>query len=164
MHGNEQKNWIGRDERIAILGALDSFFSQSLGVKAKARVHFDYGTTKVKLEKREVISIEAKGNYERDELYLRCGIFEGNERRKQLIVARIGFRTQRQRKGFGTLLLLILCTIAEQFKYEIISIEAPNRECQAFCKRIGFPKNYKLKRKTLRTKLEKYIASKSTIE
>jgi len=156
----EQKSWIGIDEKLFLTRILESFFHKRLGAIQKSKF---FGNHYELIEKNIVISIRS-GSYgdNFNELYIRFGTFSNDEKKgKQIIIARISFKETQQKKGNGVSLLLKLCEIAEKFDYRIIRFEAPNKNCRAFCKRLGFSDSCSISRTDLIFNLNDYLFKKS---
>jgi hypothetical protein len=159
MNFIEQKNWIGIAEKLFLTNTLDSFFHKRLGAIQKSKF---FGNHYELIEKNIVISIKSGGYDDMNELYIRFGTFSNDEKKgKQIIIARIFFNEKKQKRGNGVSLLLTLCEIAEKFDYKIIRFEAPNKNCRAFCKRLGFSDSCSISRTDLIFNLNDYLFKKS---
>ncbi|MCU7696972.1 GNAT family N-acetyltransferase [Acinetobacter sp. AYS6] len=90
------------------------------------------------------------------DLYLRFGTYTRNNHndKKYIVVARIGFKKQKQ--GYGTALLKELCIFGEKFGYEYLEIECPNPDCQAFMKKLGFKDEFYLPIDQLKRSIQEY--------
>ncbi len=94
------------------------------------------------------------------DLYLRFGEYAFAEHldKKYIVVARIGFKKQKQ--GYGTALLKDLCIFGEKFGYEYLEVERPNPDCQAFMKKLGFKDEFYLPINQLKKSIQEYELSK----
>lgn len=90
------------------------------------------------------------------DLYLRFGkyAFADHKDKKGIIVARIGFK--KQKNGYGTILLKELCKFGEKFGYEYLEVECPNPDCQAFMKKLGFKDEFYLPIDQLKKSIQEY--------
>ncbi|MDC4794226.1 GNAT family N-acetyltransferase [Acinetobacter baumannii] len=94
------------------------------------------------------------------DLYLRFGKYPlaDHKDKKCIIVARIGFK--KQKNGYGTALLKELCIFGEKFGYEYLEVECPNPNCQAFMKKLGFKDAFYLPINQLKNSIQEYELSK----
>lgn len=108
-------------------------------------------------EKVTIALMNGKG----DDLYLRFGtyIFGVYEKKKYIVIARIGFH--HQKNGYGTALLKELCTFGKKYKYDYLEVEYPNAACQAFMKKIGFKEDFYLPIDVLIQSIQEYESSKN---
>lgn len=89
------------------------------------------------------VNIKVTVHNPNNDFYFRLGYFGETSKIKEIIVARLGFKTPK--KGFGTKLLKELCVFGEKFGYSFLSIECPNPDCQKFMLKLGFKSNqYKI--------------------
>lgn len=160
MNFIEQKNWIGIDEKLFITHSLERFFERKLS--ARQRANF-FGNNFDRIDKTINVSIQSGYQaFDINELYIRFGTFDYDGKKgKQIIIARIFFKEKKQKRGNGVSLLLKLCEIAEKFDYKIIRFEAPNKNCRAFCKRLGFSDSCSISRADLIFNLHNYLFKKS---
>ncbi|KJH55240.1 GNAT family N-acetyltransferase [Acinetobacter calcoaceticus] len=96
------------------------------------------------------------------DLYLRFGTYSRNNHndKKYIVVARIGFK--KQKNGYGTALLKELCNFGEKFGYEYLEVECPNPNCQAFMKKLGFKDEFYLPIDQLKNSIQAYELFKQT--
>ncbi|MCH7337564.1 GNAT family N-acetyltransferase [Acinetobacter sp. NIPH 2699] len=90
------------------------------------------------------------------DLYLRFGkyAYAVHKDKKYIVVARIGFR--KNKNGYGTALLKELCLFGEKLGYEYLEIECPNQDCQAFMKKLGFKDEFYLPINQLKRSIQEY--------
>ncbi|HCA5038192.1 TPA: GNAT family N-acetyltransferase [Acinetobacter baumannii] len=96
------------------------------------------------------------------DLYLRFGeyAFAEHKDKKYIVVARIGFK--KQKNGYGTALIKELCNFGEKFGYEYLQIECPNQDCQASMKKLGFKDEFYLPIDRLKKSIQEYELLKQT--
>jgi hypothetical protein len=129
---------VKKDEMLAFESMLKEFMINVLGLAPKS-VKI-YGIT----SERKLINVKVTVYNPNNDFYFRLGYFDETNTIKEIIIARLGFKTPR--KGFGTKLIKELCIFGEKFGYTFLSIECPNKGCQQFMLKLGFKsKQYRIK-------------------
>ncbi|HHP0278654.1 GNAT family N-acetyltransferase [Acinetobacter baumannii] len=128
---------IKKDEMLAFEDLLKEFMVNVLRLAPKSiRVSGIASENKC-------VNIKVTVHNPNNDFYFRLGYFDESSRNKEIIVARLGFKTPK--KGFGTKLLKELCKFGKKFGYSFLSIECPNKDCQKFMLKLGFKtKQYKI--------------------
>ncbi|MCH7291313.1 GNAT family N-acetyltransferase [Acinetobacter genomosp. 15BJ] len=103
------------------------------------------------------VNIKVTVHNPNNDFYFRLGYFDETSTIKEIIVARLGFKTPK--KGFGTKLLKELCVFGKKFGYSFLSIECPNKDCQKFMLKLGFKSDqYKIEVQELLLLIDKRIS------
>lgn len=103
------------------------------------------------------VNIQVTVHNPNNDFYFRLGYFDETSKIKEIIIARLGFKTPKQ--GFGTKLLKEFCIFGEKFGYHILSIECPNLNCQKFMLKLGFKSDqYKIEMQELLLLIDKRIS------
>lgn len=128
---------IKKDEMLAFEDLLKEFMVNVLRLAPKSvRINGIAFESKC-------VNIKVTVHNPNNDFYFRLGYFDETSRNKEIIVARLGFKTPK--KGFGTKLLKELCIFGKKFGYSFLSIECPNKGCQKFMLKLGFKsKQYKI--------------------
>jgi len=93
---------------------------------------FDYKTNPADIEFPHLVSAKRRSF----DIYLRCSGNIVDWPEKTLVIARIYFK--KQRKGYGTDLVMFLASNAAELGYKYIGIEQANEKCSAFAKKMRF--------------------------
>ncbi|WP_182003467.1 MULTISPECIES: hypothetical protein [Acinetobacter] len=128
---------IKKDEMLAFEDLLKEFMVNVLRLAPKSiRINGIASESKC-------VNIKVTVHNPNNDFYFRLGYFDETSRKKEIIVARLGFKTPK--KGFGTKLLKEFCIFGKKFGYSFLSIECPNKDCQKFMLKLGFKsKQYKI--------------------
>ncbi|WP_442838733.1 GNAT family N-acetyltransferase [Acinetobacter baumannii] len=153
---SEDDGLIGLEEQNEILCLIRRFATEQ------------FGYLRMRVSSPEIIRktpqprVNVALNKSLVDLYLRFGKypFDGHKDKKGIIVARIGFK--KQKNGYGTTLLKELCNFGEKFGYEYLEIECPNPNCQAFMKKLGFKDEFYLPIDQLKKSIQEYELLKQT--
>lgn len=154
FQSSEEDELIGLDEQNEISCLVQTF----------ARKQFGYSRVSVSspqlIRKTPQPRVNIAFNKSLIDLYLRFGKYPLADHgdKKCIIVARIGFK--KQKNGHGTALLKELCIFGEKFGYEYLEIECPNPDCQAFMKKLGFKDEFYLPIDQLKKSIQEYELSK----
>ncbi|MCG9494218.1 GNAT family N-acetyltransferase [Acinetobacter pittii] len=153
---SEEDELIGIEEQNEISSLVQTF----------ARKQFGYSRVSVSspqlIRKTPQPKVNIAFSKSLIDLYLRFGEYPLADHggKKCIIVARIGFRKQKQ--GYGTALIKELCIFGEKFGYEYLEIECPNPNCQAFMKKLGFKDQFYLPIVQLKKSIQEYELLKQT--
>lgn len=154
LQQSEEDELIGLEEQNEILGLIRKFAIEKFGYK---RVYVSSAALTSKMPQASVTIALRKSLID---LYLRFGkyVFAAHKDKKYIVVARIGFK--KQKNGHGTALLKELCIFGEKFGYEYLEVERPNQDCQAFLKKLGFKDEFYLPIDQLKKSIQEYELSK----
>ncbi|ENU93977.1 hypothetical protein F971_00415 [Acinetobacter vivianii] len=147
---------IGLDEQNEISCLVRNFAIEKLGYSRVTVSSFQLS------QKKPQTRVDIAFSRGLNDLYLRFGkyAYAVHKDKKYIVVARIGFR--KQKNGYGTTLLKELCIFGEKFGYEYLEIERPNSDCQAFMKKLGFKDEFYLPINQLKKSIQEYELSKPT--
>lgn len=150
FQSSEEDGLIGLKEQNEISGLVRKFAIGKFGYK---RV---YVSSTVLNSRMSQASVTITLRQSLVDLYLRFGkyAFADQKDNKYIVVARIGFK--KQKNGYGTALLKELCFFGNKFGYEYLQIECPNKECQAFMKKLGFKDEFYLPIDQLKKSIKEY--------
>ncbi|EXE59598.1 MULTISPECIES: GNAT family N-acetyltransferase [Acinetobacter calcoaceticus/baumannii complex] len=145
---------IGLEEQNEISGLVRRFATEKFGYK---RVYVSSAALSNRMPQASVTITLRQSLID---LYLRFGkyAFAVYKDKKYIVVARIGFK--KQKNGHGTSLLKELCIFGEKFGYEYVEVERPNLDCQAFMKKLGFKDEFYLPIDQLKKSIQEYELSK----
>ncbi|MBI0421797.1 GNAT family N-acetyltransferase [Acinetobacter sp. ACIN00229] len=154
FQSSEEDEFIGLDEQNEISGLVRRFAIEKLGYSRP------WVSSMQLSQKKPQTNVNIAFSKSFDDLYLRFGkyAFADHKDKKYIVVARIGFK--KQNKGYGTALLKELCNFGEKFGYEFLQIECPNKDCQAFMKKLGFKDEFYLPIDQLKKSIQTYELSK----
>ena len=146
----KKEDLIGLDEQQEISCLVRKFAIEKLGY-SRVRVS-SFELSQKKPQTRVNIAFSKGLN----DLYLRFGKYAHAvyKDKKYIVVARIGFR--KEKNGYGTALLKELCIFGEKLGYEYLAIECPNPDCQAFMKKLGFKDEFYLPINELKKSIREY--------
>lgn len=138
MLNNDAKTLVlKKDEMLAFENLLKEFMVNVLRLAPKS-IKIGGISSDIKY-----VNIKVTVHNPNNDFYFRLGYFEETSKIKEIIIARLGFKTPK--KGFGTKLLKELCVFGEKFGYSFLSIECPNKGCKDFMLKLGFkPNQYKI--------------------
>lgn len=141
---------IGLEEQNEISGLVRRFAIEKFGYK---RVYVSSTALNSRMPQ---VSVTITLRQSLVDLYLRFGkyAFADQKDKKYIVIARIGFK--KQKNGYGTALLKELCAFGEKFGYEYLQIECPNKECQAFMKKLDFKDEFYLPIDQLKKSIKEY--------
>ncbi|MDC4876204.1 GNAT family N-acetyltransferase [Acinetobacter baumannii] len=150
FQSSEEDGLIGLEEQNEISGLVRKFAIEKFGYK---RVYVSSTALNSRMPQ---VSVTITLRQSLVDLYLRFGkyAFADQKDKKYIVVARIGFK--KQKNGYGTALLKELCNFGNKFGYEYLQIECPNKECQAFMKKLGFKDEFYLPIDQLKKSIKEY--------
>ncbi|MFW2023227.1 GNAT family N-acetyltransferase [Acinetobacter baumannii] len=147
---SEKDDLIGLEEQHEILCLIRKFATEQFGY-SRASI---FSPELIRKMPQPRVNIAFSKNL--IDLYLRFGKYPLADHgdKKCIIVARIGFR--KQKNGYGTTLLKELCIFGERFGYEYLEVECPNPDCQVFMKKLGFKDAFYLPINQLKNSIQEY--------
>ncbi|MDC4329153.1 GNAT family N-acetyltransferase [Acinetobacter baumannii] len=147
---SEKNGLIGLEEQNEISCLIRRFAIEKFGYK---RVYVSSAALSNRMPQASVTITLRKSLID---LYLRFGeyAFADHKDKKYIVVARIGFK--KQKNGYGTALIKELCNFGEKFGYEYLEVECPNPDCQAFMKKLGFKDEFYLPIDQLKKSIQEY--------
>lgn len=152
----EKEDLIGLEEQQEISSLVHKFAIEKLGYSRVKVSSFELS------QKKPQTRVNIAFSKSLNDLYLRFGkyAYAVYKDKKYIVVARIGFR--KQKNGYGTTLLKELCIFGEKFGYEYLEIECPNPDCQVFMQKLGFKDEFYLPINQLKKSIQEYERSKLT--
>lgn len=156
LQQSEENGLIGLEEQNEISGLVRRFAIEKLGYSRP------WVSSMQLSQKKPQTDVNIAFSKSFDDLYLRFGkyAFANHKDKKYIVVARIGFKNEKN--GHGTALLKELCNFGEKFGYEYSQIECPNKNCQAFMKKLGFKDEFYLPIDQLKKSIQEYEPLKQT--
>ncbi|MFP5085574.1 GNAT family N-acetyltransferase [Acinetobacter pittii] len=147
---SEEDRLIGLEEQNEISCLIRRFATKQFGY-SRMRI-----SSMQLRQKKPQMNVTIALNKSLIDLYLRFGeyAFAEHQDKKYIVVARIGFK--KQKNGYGTALLKELCNFGEKFGYKYLEVERPNPSCQAFMKKLGFKDKFYLPIDQLKKSIQEY--------